>query len=338
MSQELTYPLEGTPEAGCVWEVVPGVRWLRMALPFVLDHVNLWLLEDGQGWAAVDTGIALESVQTVWQQVLAEHPLRRLLVTHFHPDHVGLAAWLCEQQGVAMHMTLGEYLMAHTMRLGVGGIGVEPMFRQFQAHGLDAERMAALTTRGNAYARGVPALPQQFQRLQEGQILTIGAHDWRVVVGRGHAPEHASFYCQSLGILISGDMLLPRISSNISVLAAMPDSDPLRDYLDSLKALLALPDDTLVLPSHGRPFRGVHVRVQQLVSHHAERCATLAAACTEPRSACELLHILFPRALDTHQVQFAMGEAIAHLNHLEQQGALRRVQGDDGVYRFVKTH
>ncbi len=333
----MDYPFQELPEAGTSLPVAPGVDWVRMPLPFALDHVNVWLLAEDDGCTLVDTGIALSTVKACWENLLENHRPRRLVVTHFHPDHLGLAAWLMERHDLPLIMTLGEYLTAHAAQKEFGGVGVAAMLAQFQRHGLDDTRHNALVARGNAYARGVPDLPDSFTRIKDGETLLIGGRDWRVMTGYGHSPEHASLYCDELQVLISGDMLLPRISTNVSVFANLPDADPLQDFLDSLQRLTALPENTLVLPSHGRPFRGLHQRVTQLAAHHAERCATLLTSCSAPKSACELLETLFPRELDTHQVQFAMGEAIAHLNHLEQAGSLKRVEGGDGICRFVKT-
>lgn len=339
-SLALHYPTEDTPAPGALRAVAPGVAWVRMPLPFALDHINLWVLQDGDGLTLVDSGIALDSTRRHWNEVLAAaaQPVARLIVTHFHPDHLGLGEWLAQEHGLRLWMTQGEFQTAHAVANQLPGYSVASMLQQFQRHGLDPERMQALADRGNAYRRGVPALPVAFRRIFDGEEMVIGGRAWRVIVGYGHAPEHASLHCAELGVLISGDMVLPRISTNISVFAATPEADPLGWYLDSLERLRALPEDTLVLPSHGLPFRGLHARIGQLQQHHEARCAELLAACTEPRTACELLGTLFPRRLDTHQVMFAMGEAIAHLNYLEQQSKLRRIEGDDGVVRFIASH
>jgi glyoxylase-like metal-dependent hydrolase (beta-lactamase superfamily II) len=345
---QIDYPFDQLPEPGAALAVADGVHWLRMPLPFALDHINLWLLEDGAGLVAVDTGIALDPVKDAWRAVLAGarensalagRCLTRLIVTHFHPDHVGLAAWLEAETGAPLWMTQGEYLTAHLVAAGIAPFGVATMLDFFRAHGLDAERLAALEKRGNAYKRGVPELPATFQRLAAGDTLAIGGRDWRVIVGYGHAPEHASLYCEALGVLIAGDMLLPRISTNVSVFAANPQGDPLGLFLASIERLTALPEDTLVLPSHGRPFRGLHARVAQLAAHHEERCADLLAACAvRPQSAAELLPVLFGRPIeDAHQTMFAMGEAIAHLNHLEIQRRLERTI-ENGIIRYASQH
>jgi glyoxylase-like metal-dependent hydrolase (beta-lactamase superfamily II) len=332
---QIQYPHETPPAAGTTLAVADGVHWLRMPLPFALDHINLWLLEDGAGCCAVDTGIALDSVKESWKSTLAGRRLTRQIVTHFHPDHLGLAAWLEAETGAPLWMTQGEYLTAHLIAESVPPFGIPAMLDLFRSHGLDNERLAALEKRGNAYKRGVPALPATYRRIQEGDLLRIGGNDWRVIVGYGHAPEHASLHCAALGVLIAGDMLLPRISTNVSAYAAAPDYDALGAYLASIERLTELPADTLVLPSHGRPFRGLHARVAALHQHHADRCADLLAACRErPQSACALLPVLFGRPIeDAHQTMFAMGEAIAHLNYLESRQRLAR-STENGSIRY----
>lgn len=336
MQLQITH--ETLPEAGTALEVASGVRWLRMPLPFALDHINLWLLADGDAWTAVDTGIALDGVRDAWRSVLTEHRLARQIVTHFHPDHLGLAAWLEEQTGAPLWITLGEYAAAQLVKHQIAGYSVAAMCDFFRSHGLDGERLAALEARGNAYGRAVPAIPATFHRMHDGDEIVIGGHRWRVITGFGHAAEHASLYCEELAVLISGDMLLPRISTNVSAFAAVPDADALGGFLASIDRFTALPADTLVLPSHGRPFRGLHARVAQLHAHHADRCEALQRACAEtPRTATELMPVLFERDIsDPHQTMFALGEAIAHLIHLEQTRRLKR-SIDNGIIRFAIT-
>jgi glyoxylase-like metal-dependent hydrolase (beta-lactamase superfamily II) len=333
----MDYPFDSLPEAGATLEVAPGIRWLRMPLPFALDHINLWLVADGEDWTAVDTGICLDPVKDAWRKVLATHRLTRQIVTHFHPDHLGLAAWLEEETSAPLWITLGEYTTAQLILGQVAGYGVPAMVDFFRSHGLDEERLAALDKRGNAYKRGVPTLPMTYRRMHDGESIVIGAHAWRVIVGHGHAPEHASLYCADLGVLISGDMMLPRISTNVSAWSTAPTVDALGQFLASIEALRKLPADTLVLPSHGRPFRGLHERIDQLVAHHDARCDALMTA-TEgtAKSAAELIPVLFEREIaDAHQAMFAMGEAIAHLIHLEQTRSMKRVTVN-GIVRFLK--
>lgn len=336
----LSYPFPQEPACAVRQEVAPGIFWLRLPLPFQLDHINLWLLRDGAGWAIVDTGFASDDTRGVWERVLAEldGPVTRLIVTHFHPDHLGLATWLMEKTGAPLFMTTGEFLTAHAVWHEFGGHGARFMVEQFRQHGLDGERLAKFEKRGSGYRAAVPSLPDHYERLQEGERLDIGGRAWQIMVGHGHSPEHAALYCRELDVLISGDMLLPKISTNISVFAATPHADALRWYVDSLARMgREIPTQTLVLPSHGLPFTGVQARVAALCAHHEERLRVLEVAAEVPQSAAELLPTLFPRALDTHQTMFAMGEAIAHLNYLEQAGRMSRSIGADGVIRFQRV-
>ncbi|MCL2346395.1 MAG: MBL fold metallo-hydrolase, partial [Desulfobulbus sp.] len=325
----LRYPHAEPPAAGECNEVAPGVFWLRMPLPFQLDHINLWLLRDGDGWVIIDTGFANDAVRATWRQVIAglDGPVRRLIVTHFHPDHLGLATWLQEETGAALAMTCGEFLTAHAAWNEVGGHGARFLVEQFRQHGLDEAGLAKFEQRGPVYRQAVPALPEHYHRLRAGDVVAIGGRNWRALIGHGHSPEHLALYCAELGVLVSGDMLLPAISTNTSVFAVTPDANVLLWYLDSLDDLAReiADNNTLVLPSHGLPFYGMATRVQALHAHHADRLRALEDSCQDaPQSAAGVLDMLFQRALDTHQTMFAMGEAIAHLNYLEQAGRLLR--------------
>ena len=319
----LHYPFPEIPQAGELIEVADGVFWLRMPLPFQLDHINLWLLRDADGWVIVDTGYADDGVRETWSKIIdgLNGKVNRLIVTHFHPDHLGLATWLMQKTGAPLSMTTGEFLTAHAVWHEVGGHGARFMVEQFRQHGLDGERLAKFEQRGSGYRKSVPALPEQYDRLKAGDAVTVDGKKWQIIIGHGHAPEHMALYCAELGVLISGDMLLPKISTNISVFAATPDADSLGWFIESLHELAReIPAETLVLPSHGLPFTGVQARVTALCAHHEDRLRALEEACENaPKSAAELLETLFQRALDTHQTMFAMGEAIAHLNQLEQK-------------------
>lgn len=351
LERQLHYPL-GTRQPGAAeaLEIAPGVRWLRMGLPFALDHINLWLLRDRldgrEGWTVVDCGIDTEPTRAVWEQVFAQQldglPVLRVLVTHMHPDHIGLAHWLCErwstpQQPCRLWISATDYNAASVACARPLGYGGENAAAHFQRHGLaDPEALAKVRARGNYYASMVPRVPERFRRLLDGEAVRIGGHDWRCIAGHGHSPEHISLHCEALQLLISGDMVLPRISTNVSVIDIEPEADPLRLFTASLRRMQSLPADTLVLPSHGKPFTGLHARIAQLLAHHDERLAEVMQACAErPRSAAEILPVLFPRPLDLHQITFAMGEAIAHLHALWFEGRLqRRVDASDGVFRF----
>jgi glyoxylase-like metal-dependent hydrolase (beta-lactamase superfamily II) len=329
-------PHSKIPAPGKTLPVADGIRWIRMPLPFALNHVNLWLLQDLGGWVIVDTGYGMAATQEHWNTVLREldEPITRILVTHCHPDHVGLAAWLQERTGAPVSMTLGEFFGAQVFWHGAGQSWKQDALEQFRLHGLAQDWLEAIEGDPDTFRAGVPALPRHFQRLLEGDLLEIGGRTWAVHVGHGHSPEHAGLHCEEARVFISGDMVLPTITTNVSVQAMSPKDDPLARYLASLERFRSIPDDTLLLPSHGRPFRGLHQRLDALGQHHADRLRVLEAACQEPCSAADILQDLFDRALDSHQLIFAMGEAIAHLHHLEHQGRLRSTLGSDGILRF----
>jgi len=384
--QQLAYPHgQALPAPGRAVTVAPGVKWLRMGLPFALDHINLWLLRDSidgrDGWTIVDCGIADASTRANWERVF-EHdldglPVLRLIATHMHPDHIGLSQWLAERwahEGADCRLWISatDWNAARMAVQSTTGFGGEAAARQFGAHGVrDADTLEKVRKRSNHFGSLVPAVPASYRRLMDGMTLDIGGRNWRCIAGFGHAPEHISLFCADLGaapgdaleatraavergalvgdpdadrgtgvaagrsVLIAGDMLLPRISTNVSVIDLEPEADPLRLYLESLDRLRELPADTLVLPSHGRPFVGAHRRIDQLHAHHAERLAEVMAACAaSPRTAFELLPVLFKRPLDLHQTTFALGEAIAHLHALWFEGRLRRHKDAEGVYRF----
>lgn len=312
----------------------PGIRLVRLPLPFALDHINVWLLADKDsetrdGWTLVDTGIASNLTRALWEQVIVRHmdglPALRLLVTHFHPDHVGLADWLCQRFDIPLAMSRSEWLLAQLNSRPPAAMDQQIANHFYTRAGLSPEQVANLTARVGAYRQGVPAVPAIFQRLRDGQMLDIGGRGWQVICSGGHSPEHVCLFDSNAHILIAGDMVLPRISPNISVWPAEPAADPLSEYLAGLARLRQLPADTLVLPSHGQPFTGLRERIDELVNHHQERLAEIRTACSGPGcSVADITQLLFRRPLDTHQLSFAVGEALAHLNHLVGQGLLHR--------------
>ncbi len=362
------------PAPGRVVEVAPGVRWLRMALPFQLDHINLWLLRDRidgvDGWSIVDCGISNDATRAAWETIFANElqglPVLRLLVTHMHPDHIGLAHWITERwndgpRECRMWVSATDYHTARLASSSTAGFGGDATARFMASHGLtDPESLARIKGRTNYYANMVPQLPARYRRLQGGDTLQIGGRSWVCHAGYGHAPEHISLYCafdeapeapsapdpqggvpglgaaRRPGVLISGDMVLPRISTNVSVIDVEPEADSLTLYLDSIERMRSIDPGVLVLPSHGLPFKGLHTRIDQLQAHHADRFVETLEACAEaPQSAFELVPVLFKRALDLHQMTFAMGESLAHLHALWFRGKLERSTGADGVIRFA---
>lgn len=320
-------------------EVVPGIFWLRMPLPFALDHINLWLLADDDGWTIVDCGFGNDATRDLWQAIFDAHlggkPVTRIVVTHFHPDHFGLAAWLAERWNADVHMTEPEFATARAW------FDAGPLHRReahaalFRLHGLELPEPTA--QRQNLFKRGVPALPSSIIPLRDASRLRIKGREWRVITGYGHSPEHAALYCEAAGVLIAGDMVLPRISTNVSVQPYLPEGDPLGRFLDSLDRYEQLDATTLVLPSHGLPFYGLHERIAALKSHHVARLEELVAACHAPRMAAQLMPVMFKRPLDAQQTIFAMGETLSHINYLHQRGELARSHDADGIYRYVRA-
>lgn len=351
--QKLEYPWgDALPEPGRALQVADGLRWIRMPLPFALDHINLWLLRDEidgrQGWTIVDCGVTRDEVKALWEQVFTEAldglPVLRVIATHMHPDHIGLAHWLCERWGAPLWITMTDYAVARLWSrppvegVTTGGPNGQSAVEHFTRHGLtDPDAKEKIRQRAGYYPSLVPDVPARFRRIMNGERIAIGGREWRVIVGYGHAPEHASLYCDTLRVLISGDMVLPRISTNVSVFDYEPEGNPLPLYLNSLRAYDDLPEDTLVLPSHGRPFRGLHERIAQQHAHHADRLREVLDACAQPHSAADIVPVLFKRQLDVHQLTFAMGEALAHLHALYFDGKLTRSMDGNGVLRFQRA-
>ncbi|MGY8905039.1 MAG: MBL fold metallo-hydrolase [Burkholderiales bacterium] len=346
LEHQLHYPLGDTlSPAGGTLEVAPGVRWIRMGLPFALDHINLWLLRDTlngtQGWSIVDCCIDKPESRALWEQIFATQlaglPILRVIVTHMHPDHIGLAHWLCGRWQVPLWISATDFNVARMASQGTTGFGGDSAARFFASHGLtDPASIEKIRARANYYPSMVPAVPASYHRMMDGDAIAIGGNNWRCISGYGHAPEHIALYCDSLKVLIGGDMMLPRISTNVSVFDIEPESNPLALFLASIDKFSPLPSDTLVLPSHGKPFWGLHARIAQLHAHHDDRLAEVLAACaSQPCSASDIVPIMFKRTLDLHQLTFAMGEAVAHLHLLWFQGQLSRQISADGMVRFA---
>jgi glyoxylase-like metal-dependent hydrolase (beta-lactamase superfamily II) len=345
LERKLHYPLgELLPELGGYVDVAPGIKWLRMGLPFALNHINLWLLKDNidglDGWTVVDCCIDRPESREQWNQVFVNAleglPILRIIVTHMHPDHVGLAHWLCERWGVALWMSGTDYnvvRMACSADSGFDGLESAEFFAK---HGLvDPVSQEKLKARSNYFTSLVPKVPRSYRRMMDGDMIKIGQNDWRCISGYGHAPEHIALYCKESKILIGGDMMLPRISTNVSVYNIEPESNALQLFLDSIDKFVHCAPDTLTLPSHGKPFVGIHERIKQLHDHHLDRLAEVRDTCAlKPSSAADILPVMFKRELDLHQTTFAMGEVIAHLHFLWFKGELKREFCTDGIYRF----
>jgi glyoxylase-like metal-dependent hydrolase (beta-lactamase superfamily II) len=337
----LIHPFTEPPAAAQLMEVAPGVRWVRMPLPFALDHINLWVLDDGDGVVLVDTGLGNDATMVLWEEIFAG-PLKgvkvnRLIATHFHPDHMGLAGWLCERLDVDLTAMMREWLFGRMLWLEDSADFVDNQLRYYTRIGLDAEQLEGVKERRNTYRSRIGMIPVRVVGIRHGDLLSIGGRSWRVIEGGGHSPEHACLYCEEAGLLISGDQVLPRISPIVGVWPQQPESEPLSLFLDALDRLRHLPADTLVLPSHGLPFKGLHTRIDDLKAHHAERLDRTLEACAAPATAVEVLKVLFKRPLDAHQLGFATGETLAHLHHLMKKGCVVRTLETDGVWRYRRA-
>ncbi len=339
----ILYEFDGRPDYGDLMEVAPGVHWLRVPLPVVLSHINLWVLDDGEGWCVVDTGMATETIRNIWRQAFVERldrrPVRRVLVTHLHPDHVGLAGWLSRRFDAELWMTRTEFLLCRNLVADTGRTAPEAGVRFYREAGYSEPQLARYIDRFGEFGKGISPLPDAYRRIRDGDAIQIGRHQWRVLVGQGHSPEHACLFCEELNVMFSGDQILPTISSNVSVYPTEPAADPLGEWLESCRTLQReLPEDVLVLPAHGRPFRGAHARLQKLIDEHEEGLSEVRALCADqPRRAIDLFEVLFRGAITDSNLIMAAGESVAHLNYLTARGELEVSADDAGVkwYRAV---
>jgi glyoxylase-like metal-dependent hydrolase (beta-lactamase superfamily II) len=324
----IAYEFGDPPAQGQSVEILPGLRWLRMPLPFLLGHINLWLLADGDSWAVVDTGLYTQATTDLWTQVLQHQlrgaPLSRVIVTHLHPDHAGCSGWLEQRCHAPLWMSREEYLLCRTLVADTGKPAPPEGIAFYAAAGFSVPDLERYCKEFGSFGTFFAALPESYHRLKDGMRLAIGEHAWQVIVGRGHSVEHVCLYCEELNTLISGDQILPTISSNVSVYPTEPAANPLADWLDSLRMLKKrLPADVLVLPAHGKPFRGAHPRLQQLLDEHLDGLEKLRATCRAPVLAIDTFPALFKSTISAGNLIMATGEAIAHLNYLQDSGEIR---------------
>jgi glyoxylase-like metal-dependent hydrolase (beta-lactamase superfamily II) len=333
----LVYPCGEPPGPAQAQAVAPDVCWLRMPLPMAgLNHINVWALRDGEAWTLVDTGMQTPETAGLWQTALAgplgNRPVARVICTHMHPDHIGMAGWLTRQHACRLWTTRLEYLTCRVLVADTGREAPADGVRFYSAAGWDEAALAHYRARFGGFGKAVYALPDSYRRVSDAEDVRIGAHTWRAVIGRGHSPEHLCLYCAELGVLISGDQVLPRISSNVSVFPTEPDADPLSDWLESLAAIgQRVPDDVLVLPSHNEPFRGLHARLAALISGHEQRLSRVLEQLGAPRRALDLFGVLFRRHAGPDMLSMATGETIAHLNCLLRRELIVRELDEAGI-------
>lgn len=326
----------GPPAIGIPVEIAPGILWLRLPLPIRLNHVNVYLFEDEGGWAVLDTGFGDDGCRNAWEGVLSGvmggRPITRLIGSHFHLDHIGLAGWLHERFGASFYMTQTEYLLAHVFEMDNVGRLVASQTEFFRESGLDLETAEWIARDRLHWQRWRTPLPPSFERLRAGQSFRLGGRDWQVLTGGGHSVEQLMLHCDADNLFIAADQVLPEISPNISVGHIQPHGDPLGDFLQSLKEIAeTVADDVLVLPGHRMPFLGLHGRLRELADHHESRCRAILAACAdEPLNGFELVPVVFGRTHAREVIASAVGEALAHANYLHDRGSLRRVKRSDG--------
>jgi len=339
---EIEYEPVKRPPRGDTAGLADGITWLRMPLPFALNHINLWLLRDEGGWVIVDCGVHSETTRDIWHNTFAgamqDEPATHVIATHLHPDHAGCAGWLVDRFGVDLWMTRSEYMLCRLLIADTGRPAPDEAVRFYHAAGFTEAELAQYRKNFGMFGRMVDALPAAYKRMRDGDVLHFAGYHWHVVTGGGHSPEHACLYDAERNILISGDMLLPAISANVSVWPTEPLANPLRDWFDALDRLRqAVPEDVLVLPSHGKPFRGAHGRLAQLRRLHEERLDKVLETCRKPHRVIDVFPALFNTRIDDDNRVMATGEAVAHLHYLCGTGDLVAEIDDDQVAWFRRT-
>lgn len=339
MTAKLRYVEHTAPAAGNVKELAPDLFWALFPLPFRLNHVNVWLLKETDGWTVIDTGCDTSAIRAAWETLLAgpmaKRPIRRLIATHGHVDHIGLAGWLVKRFDAEFAGTFAEWVWARLSHMHDVPDSNAAHLRFLLRHGFETSVADAMVRSRERFINLAQPIPGAITEIRDGQTVRFGDRDWRVIVTRGHANEHAAFHCARDNILIVGDHLLPSISPVIAVSEMTPESDPLGDYLASFAQFDEVPDDALVLPSHGQPYRGIRTRIAELRAHHITRLNAVLDLSQRPRNAFELASALFPHVDGAENVGFALGETLAHVNHLVKLGKMAQHTDGSGKLTFT---
>jgi glyoxylase-like metal-dependent hydrolase (beta-lactamase superfamily II) len=334
----LRYPWPEPPAEGEAIEVAAGVLWIRLPLPMALDHVNVYALDDGDSWTIVDTGFSSRRSRAIWEKLMAGplggKPIGRVIVTHHHPDHVGLAGWFQTEHGAELWITRTAWLFSRMLQLDEQEMPSAESLAFYRSAGMDPEIFEQRRKeRPFNFADMVYPMPLGFKRIKEGDVVRIGGRDWDVHMGNGHAPEHATFWSRDDNLVISGDQILPSISSNIGVYATEPEADPVGDWLEACERLAQYGrEDHLVLGGHKLPFTGLPLRMRQLIDNHHGALKRLEAYIATPRVGGECFPPLFKRSIGPSEYGLALVEAFAHLNHLYQTGKASRTRREDGAW------
>ncbi len=339
MEQTVSMTDKAPPSEGELVSVAEGIYWLRMPLPMRLDHINLYMIDEGDSWSLIDTGMSTPDVKAAWELIFdrycTDKPIKRVYVTHMHPDHVGMAGWIVKRFDAAFFMTQSEYF-ASTAYMAAG-VSVDANLSFYKQCGMPENFMEFVATSPYQMSSIVHALPSTYSRLQDRQIVMIGGHQWQVITGEGHTFEHACLYSKSLRLLLAGDQLLPKITSNVSVHAAEPSAEPLTSWFESLDKLSHIDEATLVLPAHNKPFTGAHIRIEEIRAHHKKQLTALLSVLDKSQTIYDLLPVLFPQKLHNMEMPLAVGECLAHINYLVAKGEIKRT-ARNGVYYYEKTH
>ncbi len=341
MTEGIRHPFAAPPAEGGVTEVAPGILWLRLPLPMALDHVNIYALDDGPGWTIIDAGLSSRRSKAIWEGVLAGplqgKPVTRVILTHHHPDHVGLVGWF-QSRGAELLATRTAWLYARMLTLDVQDRPTAEALTFYRRAGLSKADLAKRASeRPFNFADVVDPMPLGFTRLTEGQRLRVGGRDWTIRIGHGHAPDHATLWSDD-GIVLGGDQLLPGISANIGVYPTEPEADPLTDWLESCRAFMAhATDSQLILPGHKLPFTGLPFRLVQMVENHESALDRLLDHLATPRTAADCFLPLFKREIGPAEHGLALVEAVAHLNCLLQRGKVSRSLSATGAWVWVRN-